>query len=175
MRLLVCGSRNWTDRDLLESVLEDEVYGPDGIVQWWNDDPTIVQGNAAGADRMAKAWAEKWSLRVEDWPASWEVTPETPPHAIRYRADGTPYDVTAGHERNRQMLYSGVDGVLAFSTTWPATSGTAGMCRLAYDEGLAVVFVTPDGERRHFFDQSWTTRPERAPEPATHGTQGTLL
>lgn len=144
MRLLVCGSRDWSDRDLLESVLDIEwrEAGYDGL--------TIVEGEASGADRLAREWADRNDVAVDPFPADWSVKPDTPPSAIRHRRDGTPYDVRAGHQRNAAMLASGVDGVFAFSTSYPATPGTAGMCRLAFNAGLVVVFFTPDGRERKY-------------------------
>lgn len=125
MRLLVCGSRDWADRALLGRVL-------DGLRETFDDEPTIVQGEARGADRMAREWAEARGLTVEGWAADWSL------------------GRGAGYARNAAMIASGVDGVVAFSTRWPCTRGTAHTCRLAYDRGLAVVFVTPDGRERHY-------------------------
>ena len=136
MRLIVCGSRGWGDRATLERVLDDVL---DDVRTHWDEDPVIVEGEARGADRMAREWAEARGLAVEPYPADWS------------KGRG------AGHARNREMLWSGVDGVVAFSTSWPATAGTAGMCRLAYDAGLPITFVGPDGRERHFFNDRHTT------------------
>jgi hypothetical protein len=142
VRLLVCGSRDWTDRATLERVLDDVVTD---VEHHFYERPTIVQGEARGADSLAREWAESRGLRVEGFPADWS------------RGKG------AGFARNRAMLESGIDGVVAFSTSWPATPGTAHMCRLAYEVGLVVTFVTPDGRERHFHDERHSTRQARLP------------
>lgn len=130
MRLLVCGSRDWTDAELLARELAAAVAE---VEHWFWEAPSIVQGGARGADALARAWAEAEGLIVETFPADWDR-----------------YGRSAGYRRNVEMLESGVDACLAFSTRWPATRGTGHMCRLAYDAGLPVTFVTPDGQARTF-------------------------
>lgn len=133
MKLLVCGSRDWHDRDLLEDVMARIVAAIEGH---WGREPTIIQGLAtSGADRMARRWAlKKAGLFVEDFPADWDT------HGKR-----------AGYERNRAMLDAGdVMGVVAFSSESKATKGTGMMCRLALKAGLPVMFVGPDGRLQLF-------------------------
>ena len=137
MRLLVCGSAprrragapGWTSRRLLEEVLDRVVF--DAIAAG-GPAPTLVEGGAEGADRMGRAWAERHGFDVETHEADWSRGPG------------------AGPARNRAMLATGIDQVFAFSTSWPATPGTADMCRIAVDAGVPVLFVTPDGTERAF-------------------------
>jgi len=127
MRLLVCGSRGWTNEPLLRNVL-------DRTWERWPMEPftTVVEGEQEGADLMGRAWAEARGIFVDPYPAHWER-----------------YGKSAGHVRNQKMLDSGVDVVAAFSTTDPATPGTQDMCRRAYAARvLAIVFVTADGRER---------------------------
>lgn len=49
-RILVCGSRTWHDRELLESTL-------DKAAQSSHPKVTVISGGAAGADSMARQWA----------------------------------------------------------------------------------------------------------------------
>ena len=54
MRALVAGSRDFTDRELLEMVLDDLFGTSVGTRQG----DVLVQGFARGADRMAYDWAK---------------------------------------------------------------------------------------------------------------------
>jgi hypothetical protein len=125
-RILVCGGRDFADRDRLISVL-DKVCDDRG----WNMEPTpdgnylpdvvIISGKARGADTMAIDWA------VVNW-QEWE----------EYPADWNKYGKSAGYIRNKQMLDEGKpDLVVAF----PGGRGTANMVKLAKDAGVAVLEV----------------------------------
>lgn len=91
MRILVCGSRNWTDYNRVERVLSEfsTVHKL--------DDVTIVHGAARGADTIAEEVAEKLGFNTESHPADWER-----------------YGKSAGPIRNIEMLETGVDLVIAF-------------------------------------------------------------
>jgi hypothetical protein len=99
-RIIVTGSRDWTDgaaveRALLEAVLVAQATGNGGTV------PTvIVQGGAAGADALAVAWAKDYAGR--------DVTVET------FAADWDKHGKAAGPIRNTQMAAAGAGMVLAF-------------------------------------------------------------
>lgn len=91
-RILVCGSRSWTDRKRIERVLFE--YMPE---EAWADEPTIIHGGAKGADRIAgdvAMWAGFW---VEAHPANWRK-----------------HGKAAGPLRNRAMLDTKPDLVIAF-------------------------------------------------------------
>jgi hypothetical protein len=100
-------------------------------------DAIIIEGEARGADKMARQEAEKLGMTVERYPANWEVTDDTPPHRIRQRKDGTLYDVAAGPIRNTQMLKEGKpDRVVAFHSNIKRSKGTADMIRQAKAAGI---------------------------------------
>ncbi|MBI1964507.1 MAG: DUF2493 domain-containing protein [Candidatus Rokubacteria bacterium] len=61
MRVLVCGSRGWTDYDAILRRLAQIEEGR----------PTIVHGAAGGADTMADRAAKTLKLTVERYPADW--------------------------------------------------------------------------------------------------------
>jgi hypothetical protein len=121
MRLLVCGSRTWTDYRRLRRVIEAT------IAQRQAEHVTIIEGGARGADRMAGhlAYLHGWGLEV--YPARWEQ---------QGRA--------AGVHRNARMLQRGrPDLVVAFTVGPLAQSrGTADMVRRARAAGVPVQHVT---------------------------------
>ena len=108
VRVIVCGSRDWTDyRMILEKLRELPRRPP----------VTIVHGAARGADMLADAAAGTLGLQVEPHPADW-----------------TGRGRRAGVERNALMASLGADLVLAFKDGFDfslRTGGTENMVRLA--------------------------------------------
>ncbi len=94
MRVLVTGSRYWTD----VTTIEKELTG-------LPIETTIVHGGAKGADTIADVIATEMGFKVEVFPANWEQ-----------------YGRAAGPIRNREMLLTNPDLVLAFLK--PASKGT---------------------------------------------------
>lgn len=89
MRILVTGSRDWTDRAAIEKAFKD--FGPDG---WF----TVVHGHCpTGADAIADHVARSWGCEVERHPADWKT------HGKR-----------AGFVRNAEMVATAPDLCLAF-------------------------------------------------------------
>ena len=80
----------------------------------------ILQGEAPGADTLAKKWAEERGVECKDFPADWN----------RYRK-------AAGPIRNREMFNSGCDAVIAF----PGKIGTPDMCRYAESKGVIPIKI----------------------------------
>ena len=109
LRIIVCGGRDYDTFDAVYSQLES-----------LPKDTVIVHGAASGADSLAGKAAHLLGLDVETYPAKW-VT----------------YGKAAGLIRNKQMLESGVDLVIAFS----GGKGTAGMVALARAAGSSVIEV----------------------------------
>lgn len=85
MRLLVSGSRDFVDRDLLAQLLTRK---------WMeHEDLIIVHGDCpSGLDRLARSWAR------------WEGIPDEP-----YPADWNKYGKAAGPIRNQEMIDSKPD------------------------------------------------------------------
>lgn len=85
MRVLVCGSRDWTDQEVIYETIRS-----------LPDDTVIVCGDASGADYFARNSPRSSGITV-------------------FIADWGKYGKRAGPRRNQAMLDSGVDLVLAFS------------------------------------------------------------
>jgi hypothetical protein len=89
----------------------------------------LIQGDARGADRLAKGWAESRGIPHEDYPADW-------------RGHGR----AAGPIRNRQMLDEArPEVVVAFPDHWPfnRNTGTGHMVTITESAGLPVRVVQP--------------------------------
>lgn len=116
MKVLVCGGRNFIGRTLLDSVL-DFCHKEYNIT-------CVIQGEARGADSLAKAWAVENKISTKNFPAHWEK-----------------FGKKAGYIRNKQMLVEGKpDLVIAFS----GGAGTANMIRLAKEANIEVIEVNEE-------------------------------
>jgi hypothetical protein len=116
-RVLVCGSRGWTDRALIEQVLR--AHRP----------AVIVHVAARGADRIAAGVADRLGWPVEAHPADWRR-----------------YGKSAGLKRNLAMLDTRPALVIAFTLIPGGTPGTRHTLTNAYRRGIPVVIVTLDDQ-----------------------------
>ena len=116
MRVLVCGSRHWTDADAIAAALRSVQPRP----------MLIIEGGAKGADSIAAALAVRARVNVAEYPADW-----------------TQHSKAAGPKRNELMLREGKpDLVLAFHEDPNLGKGTAHMVRIAREAGVPVrVFI----------------------------------
>lgn len=121
MRVLVTGSRNWTDRETIEKALElvadvasvcADLASPKDI--------TVVHGGARGVDTIAAEVAREYGMRVEE-----------------HRADWDRYGRSAGPRRNAEMVAAGADVCLAFPLG--ESRGTRGCMALAAKAGIEIV------------------------------------
>jgi hypothetical protein len=122
MRLLVCGSRTWTDRARLWQVIDQLVREhSDGQVV------TVIEGDARGADRLAGQLARERGWRLERYPADW-----------------TRQGRAAGFRRNARMLRQGRPDLVVAFTVGPLqqSRGTADMVRRARAAGVPVQVIT---------------------------------
>lgn len=118
MRVIVCGGRSYDDRATLFAAL-DRFHAAHGIT-------CIIQGGASGADRLAYEWAASRMIAVENIPADWKK-----------------YGRAAGPIRNRAMLASYPNAVIAF----PGGRGTDDMKRQAREFGVPVFHPRDQKER----------------------------
>lgn len=114
-RVLVCGGRDFSDRDYAFSVLDGyyDLYGRAICA--------LIHGDAPGADQIGDAWARRHDIPVLRYPALWKI-----------------HGRAAGPIRNQQMLDEGYpDVVFAF----PGGRGTADMVRRARAQNVEVVLL----------------------------------
>jgi hypothetical protein len=91
MRILITGSRTWTNHEVIHRALQDAwlAHGrPYGTV--------VVHGGARGADYLAGTIAKRMGFGVELHKAQWE------------------FGKVAGFLRNQEMVDAGADVCLAF-------------------------------------------------------------
>jgi len=115
MRVLVCGGRNYTNRLALWNYL-DRIHGSNWMIT------LIIQGEARGADTLARQWAEARGVPVAPYPADW--------------SEG----LRAGSRRNQRMLDEGKPQLVVAA---PGGSGTRDMVRRAQEAGLRVLRIPP--------------------------------
>lgn len=113
MRVLVCGDRTWTDRDVIAARL---VQLP----------PTahVVHGGAHGADTIAGEVAAAMGLVVTCVPARWTV-----------------YGRAAGPIRNRAMLDLAPTLVIAFHADLSRSRGTRDCVEEATRRGIPIEVI----------------------------------
>lgn len=107
-RILVTGSRAWTDQGKLRLAMFREIIVDD-------DRTVIVHGAAPGADTMADRYARMTGCQPEPYPAA---------------------DFPSPRHRNQHMVDLGADVCLAFATSW--ASGTGMCARMARKAGIPV-------------------------------------
>lgn len=122
MRILITGSREWSDRFTVWAALDDllaEARKAPGLGPFL----TVVHGDARGADYWAKTWAIGHAPLVANEPhkADWKTTGKA-----------------AGIWRNRHMVNLGADLCLAFFQPGAANRGTADCVRRAEEAGIPV-------------------------------------
>lgn len=121
MRVLICGDRDWDDYEFIRAWVERLAKNHAVVHEMLKNYPrgfpplVIIEGEARGADKMARKAAEEFGLEVLKFPAKWN----------KYRNG-------AGPIRNQQMLDEGKpDIVLAFHDDIKNSRGTADMVRKA--------------------------------------------
>lgn len=111
--MLVCGGRDYADREHVFRVLDREHGGlPIDL---------LVHGGASGADALAAEWAAQAGVPAKAYPANW-------------KAEGR----AAGPKRNQRMLDEArPELVIAF----PGGRGTDDMVKRAERAGVPVMFA----------------------------------
>lgn len=107
LKILVCGGRDYSDDEAVFEIL-DKLHEKRGI-------GLIVHGAAPGADSLAEQWAKARQVPYIGFPAEWNKKGKA-----------------AGPERNREMLMTQPDGLIAF----PGGTGTEDMVKAAAEQGV---------------------------------------
>lgn len=119
MRLLCCGDRNWTQKWIIREYLKK-------IIQY-NPIECIIEGEARGADSIARDIAEELDIQVLKFPANW-----------------VKYGRAAGSIRNQQMLVEGKPThVAVFHDNLKNSKGSKDMATRALKNNISV-FVVQD-------------------------------
>lgn len=131
MKVLVSGSRNFSDRELFNKTL-DEIHGGEPT----RNIKTLIHGGARGADSMCWGWVLSRNKGCCD---------ERQLGCDQYHADWTKYGKSAGILRNIAMLEKGKpDMVVAF---WDGTSrGTKHMIDIAQKAGVETKVIKYESE-----------------------------
>ena len=117
MRILITGSRDWTDRGMIRRALcragHDAGVHPQEV--------TVVHGGCpTGADKIADEVAREFGCRVEKVEADWKA-----------------HGKAAGPLRNQEMVDRGADKCLGFPLG--ESRGTRDCMRRAAEAGIPVV------------------------------------
>lgn len=113
MRILICGSRNWTNRKAIEDIIETMCPG------------IIIEGEAKGADTIASEIAQARHIQLLKFPAEWKL-----------------YGRGAGPIRNKKMLDEGKpDIVVAFHHNIKDSKGTADMLKQAREKNIKTLLI----------------------------------
>ena len=109
MRILICGARDF-----------DDITRIDGFVGSLPKDSIIIEGEAKGADSLARDCSIKYGLEVEKYPADWNT-----------------YGRGAGPIRNKQMLIEGKpDIIIGYSKDIKTSKGTKNMLTQGIKAGV---------------------------------------
>lgn len=121
-RLLVTGSRDWTDSRTMALALTKAWHelGGVGVV--------LVHGGARGADTMAEQIGKRIGFEIERHPADWSM------------------GKAAGHIRNQRMVDLGADLCLAFPIG--ESRGTRHCMALAVQAGIPMESIPAQREDR---------------------------
>ena len=115
MRILVTGSRNWTDREVIFRALLTI-----GVSATHDHSRTLVSGACpTGADALAEDVARGMGWRVERHPADWDA-----------------HGKAAGPKRNQHMVDLGAEICVAFPM--PDSRGTRDCMKRAATAGIPV-------------------------------------
>lgn len=123
MRILICGDRNWTNKQLIFDTLHEfcwHMYNTKGVSKFW-----VIEGEANGADSLGREVAEEMGFEVMKFPAEWDK-----------------FHRAAGPIRNQQMLQQGQpDYAFAFHNDLSKSKGTIDMVRRLRKAGIPVEVI----------------------------------
>jgi hypothetical protein len=128
-RLLVTGSRDWSDLAMLRSALDEVLDEVDRAGKRL----VVVHGDCPdGADNQARRWATE--QRAAGRPVDHD------PHPANWNT----YGLVAGFVRNISMVKAGADRCLAFFAPGAGNKGTTDCVKQASAHQIKVVRYPPD-------------------------------
>lgn len=102
MKLIIAGSRSITDYAITRQAIIQS-----GLWHEYGKQIVVISGLAEGPDKHGLIFAEKAGLKKpKEFPAKWDDI-KAKGAVVRYRRDGTPFNVLAGHWRNEEMAHEG--------------------------------------------------------------------
>lgn len=121
--VLVCGGRNYNNKDKVYETLNELKRIHDNISQVMITKPTfkIIQGGAKGADYLAHIWAKENKIQQEQYDADWKL-----------------YGKRAGPIRNELMITLGNPNLVVAFT---GGEGTKNMISLANKYNIPVEMI----------------------------------
>jgi hypothetical protein len=119
VRVLICGSRDWEDQDIVWQLL-------DGLYETSGHELVVIHGAARGADRHAARWCAVGDADATEGPVE-----------MAFPADWDRYGKRAGYVRNAQMLEEGKPDVVYGFMNEPPSKGTSMMLDLAAKAGVS--------------------------------------
>ena len=114
-RVIICGSRKFTNYNLLKLSLDRYFDNTEGVV--------ILSGDANGADKLGEQYAEWRHIPIEHYPADWDR-----------------YGKRAGMMRNLEMSED-ADECVAFIAKGCESKGTRNMISIMKRKGKKVTVI----------------------------------
>lgn len=130
MKVLIFGGRDFNDYKLLETKCDE-------ILKNVNEEITIIEGDALGADKLDARYAIARRYKLSVMPAKWNDLTEEP-CKIKYNKNNKPYNALAGFNRNARMILI-TDIAIGF---WDGTSrGTKNSIDLCKEKGIPLYVI----------------------------------
>lgn len=131
MKVIVAGSRDCSDYDLVSTAIEQ------GLEELGIEMTELVSGAAKGVDKTGEQWAKQHDINVVTFPAKWKNL-KVKGAEIREGQFGK-YNKNAGFDRNVKMAEY-ADALIAIDLN---TGGTNHMIKTAKEHDLKVYSYAP--------------------------------
>ena len=129
MKVIVAGSRTISEAAAVNKAIE-HAKNYYGLVI-----TEIVEGEAAGVDKLAKEWAIRNGIPFKPFKPRWDYL-EAPGAIVKTNKFGNRYNARAGHDRN-QLMADYADVLIA---VWDGKStGTKDMIQRSLNKGMPVI------------------------------------
>lgn len=124
MRLIVAGSRSFSDYALLSDEITNQVEAMECLTR---GTLSIVSGTARGADALGERWASELGVPIHRFPADWNR-----------------YGRRAGYLRNVEMAKFATDALIFWDGVSPGSKHMIDICA-EFDLPHRVVKYVPEG------------------------------